>query len=145
MEPSFLWEVTAHGHLCMGYRLQCIGTSGAGLCPGTGGSLCGQLSYGGDLSGKPVILPQQLDVSDCDLLIIDDLGTEMVNQFTLSCLYDVLNSRINNRRSTMINTNLPTKEIEAKYNERITSRLFGEYLPLLFSGVDIRRQKIQKR
>lgn len=76
-----------------------------------------------------------------DLLIIDDLGTELVNQFTLSCLYDVINSRINNRRCTFINTNLNKNEIEAKYNERITSRLFGEYYPIPFTGTDIRKQK----
>lgn len=79
---------------------------------------------------------------ECDLLIIDDLGTELTNQFTVSCLYNVINSRINTARSTFINTNLTQKEIEAKYSERITSRLFGEYYPLLFSGVDIRKQKI---
>lgn len=79
-----------------------------------------------------------------DLLIVDDLGTEVVNQFTLSCLYDVINSRINNRRSTFINTNLSKKDIEAKYNERITSRLFGEYYPIPFSGTDVRRQKRMK-
>ena len=79
-----------------------------------------------------------------DLLIIDDLGTEVVNQFTLSCLYDVINTRINNRKSTFINTNLSRKDIEAKYSERITSRLFGEYYPILFSGTDIRRQKKMK-
>ncbi len=77
-----------------------------------------------------------------DLLIIDDLGTELVNQFTLSCLYDVINVRINNRKCTFINTNLDKKEIEAKYSERITSRLFGEYAPIPFAGTDIRRQKI---
>lgn len=80
---------------------------------------------------------------DCDLLIIDDLGTELTNQFTVSCLYNVINSRINTSRSTFINTNLSKREIEAKYAERITSRLFGEYYPLLFSGVDIRKQKMQ--
>ncbi len=80
-----------------------------------------------------------------DLLIIDDLGTELSNQFTLSCLYDVINSRINTRKSTFINTNLSKKEIEAKYSERITSRLFGEYYPILFSGTDIRMQRISKR
>lgn len=80
-----------------------------------------------------------------DLLIIDDLGTEVVNQFTVSCLYDVINSRINNRRCTFINTNLTRKEIEDKYSERITSRLFGEYYPLPFSGTDIRKQKMMKR
>ena len=91
---------------------------------------------------------RQKDLSryyEADLLIVDDLGTEIVNQFTLSCLYDVLNVRINTHRSTMINTNLSKKELEDKYNERITSRLFGEYYPLLFTGSDIRRQKIQKR
>lgn len=79
---------------------------------------------------------------ECDLLIIDDLGTELTNQFTVSCLYNVINFRINAARSTIINTNLSKKEIESKYAERITSRLFGEYYPLLFSGTDIRRQKI---
>ncbi len=79
---------------------------------------------------------------ECDLLIIDDLGTEVTNQFTLSCLYDVINTRINNRRCTFINTNLTTREIEARYSERITSRLLGEYLPIRFCGTDIRKQKL---
>ena len=79
-----------------------------------------------------------------DILIIDDLGTEVVNQFTVSCLYDVINSRINNRKCTFINTNLSKKDIETKYTERITSRLFGEYNPILFSGTDIRKQKRMK-
>ena len=78
---------------------------------------------------------------DCDLLIIDDLGTELTNQFTVSCLYNVINSRINAARSTFINTNLSKKEIETKYAERITSRIFGEYYPLVFTGVDVRKQK----
>ena len=78
---------------------------------------------------------------DCDLLIIDDLGTELTNQFTVSCLYNVINSRINAARSTFINTNLSQKDIETKYAERITSRIFGEYYPLVFTGVDIRKQK----
>ncbi|MBQ9086349.1 MAG: ATP-binding protein [Clostridia bacterium] len=82
--------------------------------------------------------------ADAELLIIDDLGTEVSNQFTLSCLYDLLNTRINNRRCTFINTNLAFRELEARYNERITSRLLGEYSPILFSGTDIRRQKIQR-
>ena len=81
---------------------------------------------------------------EADLLIIDDLGTEMTNQFTLSCLYDVINVRINRHRSTFINTNLAFRELETRYHERITSRLFGEYQPILFKGTDIRRQKIQK-
>jgi DNA replication protein DnaC len=78
---------------------------------------------------------------DCDLLIIDDLGTELTNQFTVSCLYNVINSRINAARSTFINTNLSQKDIETKYAERITSRIFGEYYPLAFKGIDVRKQK----
>ena len=82
---------------------------------------------------------------EAELLIIDDLGTEVANQFTLSCIYDVINGRINSRRSTIINTNLSSKEIETKYNERIYSRLIGEYYPILFSGTDIRKQKIKNK
>ena len=82
--------------------------------------------------------------AECDLLIIDDLGTEVSNQFTVSCIYNVLTERINKKLPTIINTNLSQSEIRERYADRITSRLFGEYRPLLFSGVDIRRQKIGK-
>lgn len=80
---------------------------------------------------------------DCDLLIIDDLGTELSNQFTVSCLYNIINSRVNGRRSTVINTNLTGAELRARYADRITSRLFGEFKPLLFAGKDIRSQKLK--
>jgi len=78
---------------------------------------------------------------DAELLIIDDLGTEITNQFTLSCLYSVLNSRLVSGKSTLINTNLSPEELRHRYADRITSRLFGEFRPLLFSGRDIRAQK----
>ncbi len=81
---------------------------------------------------------------DCDLLIIDDLGTEVNNQFTASVIYNVLTSRINSKKSTIINTNLSHNELRERYADRITSRLFGEFRPLLFTGRDIRRQKISK-
>ena len=81
--------------------------------------------------------------TEAELLIIDDLGTEVTNQFTISCLYDVINVRINQRKSTIINTNLGSRDIEARYSERIYSRFFGEYRPLRFEGKDVRRQKIQ--
>ncbi|MBO5305626.1 MAG: ATP-binding protein [Clostridia bacterium] len=81
---------------------------------------------------------------DCDLLIVDDLGTELVNQFTVSIVYNLLNIRINRKTPTIISTNLGQKELLAKYNDRITSRIFGEFRPLLFLGADIRMQKIKK-
>ncbi len=81
---------------------------------------------------------------DCDLLIIDDLGVEISNQFTVSCIYNIINDRINNGKSTIINTNLSQSELRSRYADRITSRLFGEFRPLLFTGNDIRGQKIKK-
>lgn len=79
-----------------------------------------------------------------DLLIIDDLGTEISNQFTVSCIYDVINARISSRKSTVISTNLNKDELAKRYWDRITSRLFGEYLPIVFCGTDVRRQKISR-
>ncbi len=80
---------------------------------------------------------------DCDLLIIDDLGTEIVNQFTVSSLYNLLSNRLNRGRSMIINTNLNQSEIRARYSDRIASRLFGEFTPLLFRGRDVRAQKLK--
>lgn len=80
---------------------------------------------------------------DCDLLIIDDLGTEMTNQFTVSCLYNLINSRINRGKAMIINTNLSSAELRKRYSDRITSRLFGEFSVLLFEGRDIRAAKLK--
>lgn len=79
-----------------------------------------------------------------DLLIIDDLGAEMTTQFTVSSLYNVVNTRINAGLPTLISTNLTQSQLRERYTDRITSRLFGEYRPLLFRGTDIRRQKLAK-
>lgn len=79
----------------------------------------------------------------CDLLIIDDLGTEMTNQFTISCLYNIINTRINHEKATMINTNYSRDELSKRYSsERVISRLFGEFYVLPFSGSDVREKKI---
>ena len=78
-----------------------------------------------------------------DLLIIDDLGTEVSNQFTVSTLYNVINTRLNLRRPTIISTNLMQEELRRRYWDRITSRLFGEYRTLIFLGTDVRAQKVR--
>lgn len=83
--------------------------------------------------------------SECELLILDDLGTEVSNQFTNSCLYMVLNNRINLGRATVINTNLTGREIKERYTDRIASRIMGDFKPLVFAGTDIRRQKLSKK
>lgn len=78
---------------------------------------------------------------NAELLILDDLGTEMSTQFSVSCLYNLVNTRLNRGRSTVISTNLSENELSRTYDDRITSRLFGEYKILLFRGQDIRKQK----
>ncbi len=83
--------------------------------------------------------------SECELLILDDLGTEVTNQFTNSCLYLVINNRINLRRPTIISTNLSSKEIKERYTDRIASRILGDFKPLLFVGTDVRRQKMSRK
>jgi len=80
--------------------------------------------------------------TECDLLIIDDLGCEISNNFTISCLYNVINTRIIMHKSTIINTNLSDKELRARYTDRIFSRILGEFTTLHFRGHDIREQKL---
>lgn len=81
---------------------------------------------------------------DCDLLIIDDLGCEMTNQLTLSALYNIINVRLIQHKSTIISTNLPREELRKRYSDRIISRIFGDYKPLIFRGADVREQKLRK-
>ncbi len=80
---------------------------------------------------------------DCDLLIIDDLGTEVTNQFTTSVLYNIINTRILRRLSTVISTNLTQEDFRKRYWDRITSRVLGEYTVLPFLGRDVRAQKLK--
>lgn len=83
--------------------------------------------------------------TDCDLLIIDDLGTERITSFTVSCLYQVVNDRLNAGRAMIISTNFTPKEIREKYVDRLASRLLGEFSPLLFLGTDVRLQKLMRK
>ena len=76
---------------------------------------------------------------ECDLLILDDLGTETSSSFTNSALYTLLNTRLANKRRTIISTNLDDKELKRRYSQQILSRLQGEYTVLRFFGRDIRR------
>ena len=80
-------------------------------------------------------------VYDVDLLIIDDLGTEFVTQFTSATLFDIINSRITAGKSTVISTNLNFETLSEMYSQRITSRFMGEYKILQTLGEDIRKIK----
>ncbi len=79
--------------------------------------------------------------SDCDLLILDDLGTEMTTNFTQSALYSLVNGRLLRGGKTIITTNLSEDELRRRYSPQIVSRLEGEYLVLNFAGRDIRALK----
>lgn len=75
----------------------------------------------------------------CDLMILDDLGTEMITPFTLSALYTLIDRRLSDGKQTIISTNLTEKELERQYTAQIASRLLGCYQWLHFLGNDIRR------
>ncbi len=78
------------------------------------------------------------DINVCDLLIIDDLGTELSTQFSGLVIYNILNKRLINCKKMIIATNLDVNEILRDYSERITSRLFGKFRMFEFFGDDIR-------
>ena len=74
----------------------------------------------------------------CDLLIIDDLGTEMPGQFITAALYTLLNDRILSNKPMVVSTNLIMDEIQRRYSPQIASRLRGSFILLPFVGEDIR-------
>ncbi len=83
------------------------------------------------------------ELENCDLLIIDDLGTEFAGQFVIAALYGILNSRLLAGKSTIITTNLIISEIRERYSPQIASRLDGEFTLVPFVGSDIRKLKKQ--
>lgn len=82
---------------------------------------------------------------DCDLLIIDDLGTEFMNNFSVSEIYNIFNSRLLRSKPVIINTNLTLKEIESAYTQRFLSRIAGCAVRLDFVGSDVRISGEKKR
>lgn len=76
--------------------------------------------------------------AECDLLIVDDLGTEMAGQFVTTALYTLINDRLLRGRSTIISTNLTAEEMGSRYSPQIVSRLRGNYKRMAFVGDDIR-------
>ena len=77
-------------------------------------------------------------LTQCDLLILDDLGTEMPGQFVTAALYSLLNDRLLAGKSMVISTNLNVDELARRYSPQIASRLQGSFSRLTFVGEDIR-------
>ena len=86
--------------------------------------------------------PDDEPIFDCDLLIIDDLGTELTNSFVSSQLFLCINERIMRKKSTIISTNLKLEDFSATYSERTFSRIASNYQMTKLVGKDIRIQKI---
>ena len=83
-------------------------------------------------------------ILSCDLLILDDLGTEMTTAFVQSALYQIINTRLMEKKSTILSTNLMPGEIARRYSAQIASRIEGEYQLLPFFGEDIRKLKKER-
>ena len=81
----------------------------------------------------------------CDLMILDDLGSEMATPLVHASLYQLINTRLLNRRSTIISSNLSLKELDNHYSPQVTSRIQGEYTVLPFYGEDIRIQRSARK
>lgn len=77
-------------------------------------------------------------ISNVDLLIIDDLGTEFRTPYVDSILFDLINTAVNENRYMIVSTNLTTDQLESTYSQRITSRIMGNFETVLFFGDDIR-------
>lgn len=77
-------------------------------------------------------------LKDCDLLVIDDLGTEGVNNNTITEFFKIINARYLDNKSTVVSTNMSPAEINNIYSERIVSRIIGNYKCYRFFGKDIR-------
>ena len=90
---------------------------------------------------KDRLIRLQQDLSQCELLIIDDLGTEMTNSFVASSLFSILNERHLANRSTIISTNLSLEELRDRYSDRTFSRISSNFKLYKLSGTDIRMYK----
>lgn len=83
-------------------------------------------------------------MTGCDLLILDDVGTEFCSAFYTSALYNIINERMLADKPTIISTNLNQKELADRYGEQIASRVTGTFQPLVCAGQDIRQLKLKQ-
>lgn len=91
--------------------------------------------------GGTDIEQQYANIFDCDLLIIDDLGTELVNNFSVSQLFNCINERYLNQKSVIISSNLSISDLRDMYSERIFSRITSNYTLMKIFGDDLRITK----
>lgn len=97
--------------------------------------------YSFDSKSKDALYNFYKDIYNCDLVIIDDLGTEVTNAFVTSQLFGLLNERHMRQKATVISTNLSLEELRDRYSDRIFSRITSNYSICKLTGQDIRIQK----
>lgn len=95
-----------------------------------------QYQFGNDREGKAEF---NRELFDCELLIIDDLGTELTNAFVASSLFTIVSERHNHNHPTIISTNLELRDIRDRYSDRTFSRVTGNYDFIQLSGPDVRQ------
>lgn len=141
--PSlFMHGATGLGktHLSLSIANKAI-EKGFGVVYGSAPNMFGQLEKEHFSKQNPFDRTYEQELLESDLVIIDDIGVEFSTQFTVSCVYNIINSRILSGKPTIISTNLTPAELEDKYTQRITSRIIGSYVSLKFTGRDIRQLK----
>ena len=97
--------------------------------------------YSFDIKSKDSLYNFYKDLYNCDLVIIDDLGTEVTNSFVTSQLFGLLNERHLRQKATIISTNLSLEELSERYSDRVFSRITSNYSICKLTGQDIRIQK----
>lgn len=117
-----------------------VGEMGYGVCYETAASLFSTLEQA-KFNPTPETLTKAHKLENCDLLILDDLGTEMPGQFVIAALYGLMNARLMARKPMIITTNLNVNETGKRYSPQIASRLYGEFARLTFVGEDVRVMK----
>ncbi|MBQ8683120.1 MAG: ATP-binding protein [Clostridia bacterium] len=122
-------------HLALAIARQ-VAEQGYGVIYGSVGPLLHriELEHFGKAEGDSLA-----QLTDCDLLVLDDLGMEFDTPFTRSCIYNLLNTRLLEGRPTIISTNLGSAALQARYGDQIASRIGGGFEPLLCVGRDIRQ------
>lgn len=142
----FLYGGTGLGKtLFSGCIAKTVAAKGRWTVYATAGELFGHweaVKFGRDDSGESQRAVERYQ--RCELLVLDDLGSEMVTPFVQSALYQLLNERMNRRAHTVISSNLTMDDVRARYTPQVCSRLEGEYHALPFFGKDIRLQKRER-
>ena len=117
-----------------------VGEQGYSVCYETAAGLFSKLEKAKFAPSEETIWEAE-KLERCDLLIVDDLGTELAGQFVTAALYALLNARLLAQKPMIITTNLNVDEAAARYSGQIASRLYGEFKRLTFVGSDIRIMK----